>query len=139
MLISSLSSIAQLERGITCDLPDGFQYLLKPARYKIDYSGRGAAKSWSFARALILCAYKDPRERILCARELQNSIAESVHKLLSDQIESMGLSSWFVIQQKTIYSKAGAEFIFAGLRNDPDKIKSSEGITKCWVEEAHKV
>jgi phage terminase large subunit len=117
--------------------PKKFLPLFQPSRYKIAKGGRGGAKSWNIARALIMkCT--DHYERILCTREVQNSIKESVHKLLSLQIDKMGLSAYWEITDKSIYCPhTGSEFIFAGLRTDPDKIKSMEGIV--WVEEAHKV
>jgi phage terminase large subunit len=77
--------------------------------------------------------------RVLCARELQVSIAESVHKLLSDQVEAMGLSPWFDIEQQVIRSSVRSEFIFAGIKNNAAKLKSLEGVDVCWVEEAEKV
>jgi len=76
---------------------------------------------------------------VLCARELQNSIGESVHRLLSDQIEAMGLSRHYDVQQQGIYGRNGSEFIFAGIKTNPTRIKSAERISICWVEEAEKV
>lgn len=110
-----------------------------PARNKTYYGGRGGAKSWQFARALIGYAHTQ-KERILCTREYQSSIADSVHRLLCDQIYETGLSPWFNIQDNIISSRVtGSEFIFKGLRRDPNGIKSTEGITKCWVEEAQTI
>lgn len=112
-----------------------------PSRYKVAYGGRGGAKSWGFARTLALLSAKRPL-RVLCARELQNSIQESVHRVLSDQIEALGLARYFDIQQQGIYGTGpakGTEFIFAGIRNNVTKIKSTEGVDICWVEEAEKV
>ena len=110
-------------------------------RLKIAYGGRGSGKSWAFARMLILRASVRPI-RVLCARELQNSIAESVHALLVSQIKALNLGHLFLIKEKAIYSKCGAEFIFKGLRgmrNDASSIKSMEGINICWVEEAQMI
>lgn len=124
--------------------PDWAQFLFKPYRYKIAEGGRGSSKSWSFARGLILCAYHQV-ERILCTRELQTSIAESVHHLLEEQIWLMGLASYFEVQQNFIRRRPwsvedpGSEFFFYGLRQNTTKVKSTEGVTKCWVEEAEKV
>lgn len=118
--------------------PPKLKFLFRPARYKVAHGGRGSAKSWSFARALVIRAYSEPL-RVLCARELQNSIQESVHRLLSDQIDAMGLAPWFKITQTSIESKTGGEFIFSGIKNNPTKIKSTEGIDIAWVEEAEKV
>src|SRR5437870_4420667 len=93
-------------------LPRKMQFLFRPKRYKIAHGGRGAAKSWSFARALIMLA-ASKKMRILCVRETQTSIAESVHQLLSDQIEELGLSPIFDIQQKQIRcTKNGSIFKF---------------------------
>jgi phage terminase large subunit len=119
--------------------PRKLQFLFRPKRYKVLHGGRGGAKSWGIARALIIKALEG-KELILCAREFQNSIAESVHRLLEEQINAMGFGAAFDVQQKTITCKqTGSEFIFAGLRKDVQKIKSTEGITICWVEEAEKV
>lgn len=109
-----------------------------PSRYKIAYGGRGSSKSWGFTGVAAMLATGKPL-RVLCVRELQNSIQESVHKLLSDRIESMKLASYFDIQRQGIYGANGSEFIFAGIKNDPGKIKSTEGIDICFVEEAEKV
>jgi len=109
-----------------------------PARYRVAYSGRGAAKSWSFARALILRALVEP-VRVLCAREYQGSIAESVHKLLGTQIGELRLDPWFTVQRDSITSFRGAEFLFTGLHANVAKVKSTENVALCWVEEAERV
>lgn len=107
------------------------------ARYRVALGGRGSAKSWGFARMALAKACEKPR-RILCARELQNSIKESVHKLLSDQIEKLGLPG-FMVGESFIRHVNGSEFIFKGLRTNAGEIKSMEGIDICWVEEAQAV
>jgi phage terminase large subunit len=109
-----------------------------PSRYRAAYGGRGSAKSWTIARALILRTLVTP-ERWLCAREYQKSIAESAHRLLSDQVAALGLDRYFTITNQTIVSHTGAEFIFEGLFANVSKIKSLEGLDGCWVEEAAKV
>jgi phage terminase large subunit len=116
--------------------PPKFAAAFKPFRYKVWYGGRGAGKSINISRALILKA--DARkERILCCREFQNSIKDSVHRLLTDQIEALGLSRWFEITDKEIRSlRTGSEFIFKGLRHNAPEIRSCEGVTICWLEEA---
>ena len=115
-----------------------FQALFKPYRYKSFRGGRGSGKSMSIARALIIKAYQE-QLRILCCREVQNTIRDSVHKLLSDQIDELGLNGFFQITQNTIRGINGTEFIFKGLRADPQGIKSTEGIDICWVEEGQTV
>jgi phage terminase large subunit len=120
--------------------PKKFEALFQPekTRYRIFYGGRGGAKSWCFARALLAKGTKDPM-RILCAREFQTSIKDSVHKLLSDQIYVLGMESFYEITQTTIRGINGTEFIFAGIKNNTNNIKSIEGIDICWVEEAQSV
>ena len=121
------------------EIPPAYGFLFKPSRYKITYGGRGSAKSWSIARALIALAYTR-KVRILCVREFQSSIADSVLRLLADQIEALGLLPWFDIQQKTIVCRlTGSEFLFKGLRHNVQEIKSTEGVDYCWVEEAQSV
>jgi phage terminase large subunit len=122
----------------TADFPVKLSYLFKPARYKVAHGGRGSGKSWGFARALLTQA-ANRRMRVLCARELQLSIQESVHNLLSEQIEAMELESRYRIGEKIIRGINGSEFVFAGIKSDPRKIKSMEGIDIAWVEEAEKV
>lgn len=120
------------------DLPEVFEPLFSPYRYKVFYGGRGGAKSWAFARALVLLS--TTRDvRVLCAREFQVSIKDSVHRLLTDQIESLGFLNQFEITKTEIRSRAGSEFIFKGLRHNASEIKSLEGVDICWVEEAHSV
>ncbi len=113
-------------------------FLFQPSRYKVLYGGRGSGRSWGCARALLIQGMQK-QHRILCAREFQSSILESVHALLSQQIELLGLSSFYEVQQTSIVGKNGTEFIFAGLRHNVNKIKSMEGITRVWVEEAQTV
>jgi phage terminase large subunit len=78
------------------------------------------------ARALLIKGAKG-RYAILCAREFQTSIKDSVHKLLCDQIESLGLLGFYEITQNSIRGKNGTEFAFAGLKNNIANIKSYEG------------
>jgi hypothetical protein len=131
----------ELSLDVDFDLPDKLEFLTQEAaRYKVGYGGRGSAKSWSFARALIYLAYTaEEPERTLCARETQESISESVHKLIEDQISMMGVDDLFDVQQKRILCVNGSEFIFAGIRSDPGKVKSTERIKRVWVEEAEAV
>lgn len=107
-------------------------------RYKVFYGGRGSGKSWTFARCLLIIA-ASRRVRVLCARELQTSIADSVHKLLCDQIRLLNLNKKFYITKTSILGKNGSEFLFKGLRHNVSEIKSMEGLDYVWVEEAHSV
>jgi len=120
-------------------LPEKLEFLFAPARYKVARGGRGSAKSWSFARALEALGIQK-RLRILCAREVQNSIKQSVHKLLCDQIELMGLQRFYRPLETEIRGKNGTEFLFTGLSNlTIDTIKSFEGIDIVWVEEGQTI
>lgn len=119
--------------------PAKLQFLFEPHRYKVAYGGRGSGKSWNFGRALLLIGARQ-KVRVLCAREVQKSIAESVHKLLADQVSALGLASFYEVQQTTIKGRNGTEFIFAGLQQHTvDSIKSYEAVDYVWVEEAHSV
>lgn len=121
------------------ELPEKLLFFLsKKARYKIAYGGRGSGKSWAAARCLIVLAMQS-KIRVLCTRQLQTSIANSVHKLLSDSIQELGLSDNFEITRDQIRCKNGSEFFFKGIQNNINEIKSIEGINYCWVEEAQSV
>lgn len=110
----------------------------KNKRYKVLYGGRGSGKSWSVGIHLVLRAYEE-KIRVLCTREIQSSIRDSVHKLLSDTISHLGLDSAFVVQRDGIFGANGSEFLFKGLRHNISEIKSTEGLDVVWVEEAEKV
>lgn len=117
---------------------DKFEGLFKPARYKIYYGGRGSGKSWACGRALIILGAQK-KIRVLCAREIQYSLADSVHKLLCEQIEVLGLGYFYRITKSSIIGQNGTEFIFSGLRINVQELKSKEGVDICWVEEAQAV
>jgi phage terminase large subunit len=121
------------------ELPDWAEFLFQPSRFKVLYGGRGSGKSWAVAMMLLLDGARSP-QRILCTREVQKSIKDSVHKLLSDQIIALGLEDFYEILETTIRGRNGTEFSFAGLANHTvASIKSYEGITRCWIEEAQTV
>ena len=121
---------------ITADFPRKLTFLFEPARYKVAHGGRGSGKSWAFARALILMSAKKPL-RILCGREVQKSIKDSVHRLLNDQIQALGLGASFDVLENEIRGKNGSLFLFAGLsQHTVESIKSFEGVDICWLEEA---
>jgi len=124
---------------IEWEFPEKLGFLFAPYRYKVCHGGRGGAKSWGIARALLLEGASRPL-RVLCAREVQKSIKDSVHKLLSDQIEALGLSADYDVLQNEIRGHNGTEFIFTGLSNQTsESLKSYEGVDRCWVEEGQKV
>jgi len=120
------------------EFPAALDFLFQPARYKVLYGGRGGAKSWGVARALLIQAAARPM-RVLCAREIQRSIQDSVHKLLRDQIAALNLAWFYDVTATSIRGANGSEFMFAGLRHNVSNIKSVEGADVCWVEEAQNV
>lgn len=123
---------------IRAEIPEVFDFLFQPARYKVCVGGRGKGASWNFARALIIYALKGTL-RFLCTREVQNSIAASVYQVLSDQIMMMGAKDFFAIKDNSILCKNGSEFIFEGLFRNVDKIMSMEGINICWVAQGETI
>jgi phage terminase large subunit len=120
------------------EFPEALGWLFEPARYKIAFGGRGSAKSWSFARALLAQGAARPLQ-ILCAREVQKSIADSVHRLLSQQIDAMKLHGFYEVQKAAIRGRNGTEITFAGLKHNVQSLKSIEGTDICWIEEAQTV
>ena len=123
---------------VDAPFPAAFRELFEPHRYKVFYGGRGGAKSRSFARALLIMGTQKPC-RVLCAREIQNSIRDSVKRLLDDEVERLGLQGFYASTDVEIRGKNGTLFIFSGLHSSPEKIKSFEALTHCWVEEAETV
>lgn len=107
-------------------------------RYRIAYGGRSSGKSWTAAQALIVRSLQK-KIRILCCREIQNSIKDSVKKTLENGIERMGLSNFFTSTKDSITAYNGSEFIFKGLYAHPEQIKSLENISIAYVEEAESV
>lgn len=121
------------------EFPKKLQFLFEKHRYKCAYGGRGSSKSWSFARALLIVGATSVM-RVLCAREVQKSIKQSVHTLLCDQIQALGLGSFYDPFETEIRGKNGTTFSFTGLNiHTVESIKSFEGVDKVWVEEAQTV
>lgn len=119
--------------------PPALEFLFESARYKVAHGGRGSGKSWGFARALLVMA-ASRKLRILCTREVQKSIKDSVHRLLSDQIAEMGLGSFYEVLETEIRGRNGSNFAFSGLSTQTvESIKSFEGVDICWCEEAQSI
>jgi phage terminase large subunit len=121
------------------NFPPILKGLFDPYRYKVAYGGRGSGKSWAFARAALIKAAQKPM-RILCAREVQKSIKNSVHTLLNDQIQELGLGQFYTVTESEIRGANGSTFSFAGLATHTvESIKSFEGCDVVWVEEGQTV
>lgn len=126
---------------------DKLAFLFEHHPYKTLYGGRDGVKSWSVAQALLLLGtgtipgWPNPL-RILCGRETMDSIRESVHQLLSDQIGRLGLGDFYRVLQSEIRGPEShpTEFVFCGLRKQTvSSIKSYEAIDIFWGEEASTV
>lgn len=124
--------------NILVELPPWMQAFKPPARYKVAYGGRGSSKSWAVARRLLIAALEKKR-RILCAREYQYTIRDSVLELLRSQADMLGIGEHFEVGASYLRCVNGSEFLFRGLHNNASEIKSLEGVSICWVEEAHAV
>lgn len=121
------------------EFPAKLKPLFAPSRYKVAYGGRGGAKSWGFARALLILGARS-KLRILCTREVQKSITASVHKLLCDQIKMLGLEGFYEVFNNVIRGRNGTEFLFSGLSDQTaESIKSFEGVDIVWCEEAQAI
>ena len=118
------------------EIPEAFADLFKPARNKAFYGGRGSGKSHSFAKALLLIGGQS-RKRILCGREVQKSIKDSVKQLLDDQIEQLGMQHFYQSLRDEIRGANGTQILFTGLSDlTIDQVKSFEGVDIFWAEEA---
>lgn len=133
----------QFDEGIELSIPNklGFLYS-ESARFKILEGGRGGGKTEGIARVLLALA-SSKKLRILCAREIQDSIDESVHSTLKNciyEIWSQGswVFEWEIQANKIISKRTGSEFIYSGLRYKLESIKSIARIDICWIEEARK-
>jgi phage terminase large subunit len=123
----------------TAQFPDWAEGLFKPCRYKVLHGGRGSGKSWAIARALLIQAASS-KNRVLCTREVQKSLKDSVHALLWDQIQALGLGLFYTVLDAEIRGRNGSQFLFAGLQQHTvESIKSFESADKCWIEEAQSV
>ena len=119
------------------EFPEWIQAFEPPARYKVAYGGRGSGKSWGVARKLLIDGLIKPG-RVLCCRETQKSINESVHELLSKQIQAMNLGGRYEVLSNEIRAIGiETQFVYAGLRQQGvHNIKSFEGARIAWCEEA---
>jgi len=121
------------------EIPEAFQGFLEPHRYKTAFGGRGGAKSRTIGRILVHVAARQP-ELVVCGREFQNSIDDSVYRLLENTIRKDQLPNYKFTKTSIENTKTGSEFVFKGLAKlDGVSIKSLEGATKLWIEEGQNI
>lgn len=112
--------------------------LITPKRFKIIIGGRGSAKSQSTGGMCLIDA-QDQGLKTGCFREFQNSIEDSVHSLLKDEIARIGLKGFTATNNKIAHAIHGDVFKFRGLARNPDAMKSMNGFKRFWVEEAQTI
>ena len=113
--------------------------LTEKKRIKFYYGGRAGGKSYAFADSLLL---KGRQQKLLiaCLREIQDSIKDSVYKLLCDRIALYELNDYQIYETRIENTMTGSKFIFKGLRDqDVQHIKSLEGVDIAWIEEAQTI
>jgi phage terminase large subunit len=118
---------------------EAFAELYSPHRYKVFYGGRGSGKSQAVAQALTFLS-SNINLRILCCREVQNSIKDSSYQVLKDMTEKLGIGHEYKFTESEIlHMRTGSRFLFSGLLRNENSIRSKEGIDICWIEEASSV
>ena len=119
----------------TVELPDYAGDLWQPFRHLAWHGGRGGGKSYTVATALVLQSMEQ-HKRVLCGRELQKSIKDSSKRLIDDAIDRLGVRAAFVSTETEIRGPHESLFLFSGIRGNASGIKSMEGITDFWGDEA---
>ena len=123
----------------TIEIPQEFKRLFdKDWREAAIYGGRYSLKSHTVARVLLIRA-RQSKIRVACFREFQSSIADSSFQLLADLIKLYELNDFELTKNSIINKINGSDFLFKGLWNNEQSIKSTEGIDIAWVEEAQAV
>src|SRR3990167_9800589 len=126
-----------LSSTLRTNVAGAFKPLLAPARYKGAYGGRGSGKSHYFAEQAVVRCIREPPQRIVCVREVQKALRESVKRLIEDKILALNVSSQFRITQDMIETPGGGLILFQGMQDHTaESIKSLEGFNVAYVEEA---
>ncbi len=133
--------MAKKGKTLNVEIPRYFEPLLQPnLRYRGVFGGRSSSKSHTTAEWVIAMCVGNPGYRVLCGREIQKSLNQSVKQLLADKIKKFGLEKHFDIQQSVIKTPGNGMIMFAGLQaHTSDSIKSLEGVDLAWIEEASTV
>jgi len=127
------------QKQLVIQIPQEFKRLFdKDWREAAVYGGRFSLKSHTVARILLIRA-RQSKIRVACFREFQNSIADSSYQLLSDLIKEYGLTDFQITNNSIVNTVNGSDFIFKGLWNNEQSIKSIEGIDIAWIEESQTV
>lgn len=125
-------------RKVDLQITEKISWLLtKPKRIKIVVGGRGSQKSIGVADIMLM--FCDTGYRVCCAREFQNSIDDSVHENLKQEISRLGIDDSFDIQETRIYSKEGGELFYKGLARNITSLKSLAGTKVLWIEEGQSI
>lgn len=112
---------------------------MAPARYKGAWGGRGSGKSHFFAGQLILDAIDHPGLRSVCIREVQKSLRESARRLIMDKMVEAEVTEadGFKVLEDRIQTPGDGVILFQGMQDHTaESIKSLEGYSRAWVEEA---
>jgi phage terminase large subunit len=117
------------------DLPEYAGDLWLPFRHLAWFGGRGPGKTRTVATGLLIQSMEH-HERVLCGRETQRSIKDSSKRVLDDEIERLGLRSAFTSTETEIRGPNDGLFIFTGLKGNAAGVKSIEGVTTFWGDEA---
>jgi phage terminase large subunit len=137
LLAAALWSPPMSGRTLDIPTPAAFEPLLQPSRYKGAHGGRGSAKSHFFADLLIDYALTRPALRVVCIREVQKTLAQSVKLLIEDKIKTYGIEADFVPMTSHIILPGGGICIFVGMQEyNAQSVKSLEGFDVAWIEEA---
>ena len=124
---------------INNQIPEVFEPLLAPARYKGAWGGRGSGKSWFFGGQIVMnCLFK-PGLRVVCVREIQKTLKDSSKKLIEDVLtkHGLGVTQGFQVLTDQIRTPGGGIIIFMGMQDaSAENIKSLEGFNIAWIEEA---
>jgi len=123
---------------VKIQIPDKLTFLFLPKRFKIAFGGRGGAKTMSFADALLFLGMRE-KKRVLCLREFMNSIDESVHSVLKDEINRLGMSHHYSSTNTQINGVNGSTFRYAALARNLASLKSKHDIDIAWIEEAETI
>jgi phage terminase large subunit len=117
------------------ELPYYYSDLHKPFRHLAWHGGRGGGKSRTVATGLVLQSM-ERHERVLCGRETQRSIKDSSKRLLDDEIDRLGVRAAFESTETEIRGPHDSLFLFSGVRGNAASLKSIEGVTTFWGDEA---